>query len=115
MIIYSKGFINFLSEIGIDTQARAKTKRIPQFIFSSPLSFRKAFLKGVLDSDGYAGKNGATNPSIHLCQKELLEDLRLLFRTSGVECKIRGAYEYRGKISYRLDLVGGMLSQSVGF
>ncbi len=115
MVIYSKGFIEFLCKIGIDTQARAKTKRVPQFIFLSPLSFRKAFLKGVLDSDGNAGSNGATSPSIHLCQKELLEDLRLLFRTAGVECKIRGAYEYRGYTSFRLDLIGGMLSKAIGF
>jgi DNA polymerase-1 len=113
--IYSKGFIQFLHKIGIDTQARAKTKRLPQFVFGSPLAHRKTFLKGVLDADGYAGKNGATNPSIHLCQRELLEDLRLLFRTVGVECKIRGAYEYRGKTSYRLDLIGGMLSKAIGF
>ncbi|MDQ2746202.1 MAG: DNA polymerase, partial [Acidobacteriota bacterium] len=114
-VIYSKGFIEFLAQIGINTQANAKTKRVPQIVFGSPLAHRKAFLKGILDSDGYAGTNGATNPSIHLCQRELLEDLRLLFRTVGVECKIRGAYEYRGFTLYRLDLIGGMLSKSVGF
>jgi DNA polymerase I len=114
-VIYSKGFIQFLKEIGIDTEARAKTKRIPPFVFSSPLAHRKAFLKGVLESDGYAGNNGATNPSINLCQRNLLEDLRLLFRTVGVESKIRGAYEHNGFVSYRLMLVGGMLSKSIGF
>ncbi len=113
--VYSKGFIEFLVEIGIDTQARAKTKRIPSVVFNSPLVHRKAFLKGMLDSDGYAGKNGATNPSIHLCQRELIEDLRLLFRTVGVECKIRGPYHYGGFTSHRLDLIGGMLSKSIGF
>jgi intein/homing endonuclease len=115
MTIYSKGFIEFLMETGIDTQARASNKRLPPFVFSSPLIFRKAFLRGMLDSDGYAGTNGATNPSIHLCQRELLEDLRLLFRTVGVECKIRGAYKHGGFVSYRLDLIGGMLSKSIGF
>ncbi len=116
MIVYSKGFIEFLATIGINTQsAKAGTKRVPAFVFSSPLIYRKAFLKGVLDADGYAGTDGATNPSVHLCQRELLEDLRLLFRTVGVECKIRGAYEYRGFTSFRLDLIGGMLSKAIGF
>jgi len=115
MTVYSKGFIEFLAEIGINTQAKARTKRLPQFVFSSPSAHRKAFLEGVLDSDGYAGTGGATNPSIHLCQRDLLEDLRLLFRTVGVECKIRGAYEYRGRVSYRLDLIGGMLCKAIGF
>ncbi len=116
MMVYSKGFIEFLETIGINTRsAKADTKRVPQFVLSSPLNYRKAFLKGILDSDGYTGTDGATNPSIHLCQRELLEDLRLLFRTVGVECKIRGAYQYRGFTSYRLDLIGGMLSKTIGF
>ncbi len=113
--IYSKGFIEFLAQTGINTQAKANSKRIPSFVFNSPLIFRKAFLKGILDSDGYAGTNGATNPSIHLCQRKLIEDLRLLFRTVGVECKIRGPYHYGGFTSHRLDLIGGMLSKSIGF
>ena len=110
-----KGLIEYLTQLGMTTQATAATKRIPEFIFRGRLHFRKAFLRGVLDSDGYAGSNGATNPSIHLCQRELLEDLWLLFRTIGVESKIRGPYYDSGRVSYRLDLVGGMLERALGF
>ncbi len=113
--ISSKGLIEYLTQLGMTTQATAATKRIPEFIFRGRLHFRKAFLRGVLDSDGYAGSNGATNPSIHLCQRELLEDLWLLFRTIGVESKIRGPYYDSGRVSYRLDLVGGMLERALGF
>ncbi|HEY0077262.1 MAG TPA: DNA polymerase I [Pyrinomonadaceae bacterium] len=113
--IYSKGLVEFLARIGVNTHARAATKRVPEFVFRSPLSARKAFLRGVLDADGYHGTGGATNPSIHLCQRELLADLWLLFRTIGVEGKLRGPYTYKEHVSYRLDLVGGMLSKVLRF
>jgi intein/homing endonuclease len=60
--IHSKGLVEFLSRIGINTQARASTKRVPELIFRSPLIARKAFLRGVMESDGYDGSGGATNP-----------------------------------------------------
>jgi hypothetical protein len=113
--IYSKGLIEFLARRGVDTTATAATKRVPEFVFRSPLAARKAFLRGVLDSDGYHGSGGATNPSIHLCQRELLADLQLLFRTAGVESKLRGPYSYGGRVSYRLDLLGGMLGRALNF
>lgn len=113
--VRSKGFIEFLSRIGVNTHACAATKRVPELVFRSPLKFRKAFLRGVLDSDGYHGGDGATNPSIHLCQRELLADLALLFRTVGVECKLRGVYQFRGFNSCGLDLIGGMLGGSLAF
>jgi DNA polymerase-1 len=113
--VHSRGLIELLAGLGLDTQASAHTKRVPDFVFSSSLAARKEFLRGILAADGYAGANGATNPSIHLCQRELLEDLWLLFRTVGVESKIRGPYFYRGHVSYRLALVGGMLNKSLQF
>jgi intein/homing endonuclease len=114
--VFSKGLINFLAEIGVNTRANAMTKRAPEFVFSSPLASRKAFLRGFLDADGYAGDNGATNPSIHLCQRDLLVDLWLLFRTVGVEGKLRGPYNYQKDfISYRLDLIGGQVGRSLGY
>jgi DNA polymerase I len=114
--VFSKGLINFLAEIGVNTRANAMTKRAPEFVFSSPLASRKAFLRGFLDADGYAGDNGATNPSMHLCQRDLLVDLWLLFRTVGVEGKLRGPYNYQKDfISYRLDLIGGQVGRSLGY
>jgi hypothetical protein len=115
MTIYSKGLVEFLWRSGVNTKASAPTKRVPEFVFRSPLAARKAFLRGMLDSDGYHGSGGATNPSIHLCQRELLADLQLLFRTTGVESKLRGPYAYKGHTSYRLDLLGGMLGKALGF
>lgn len=114
--VFSKGLINFLAEIGVNTRADAMTKRVPEFVFSGPLASRKAFIRGFLDADGYAGGNGATNPSIHLCQRDLLVDLWLLFRTVGVEGKLRGPYNYQKDfVSYRLDLIGGHVGQSLGY
>jgi DNA polymerase-1 len=113
--IHSKALIEFLARAGVKTQAKASTKRVPDFIFRSPLFARKAFLRGVLESDGYAGGDGVTNPSIHLCQRDLLADLQLLFRTIGVESKLRGPYFYQGHVSYRLDLIGGMLGNALAY
>jgi hypothetical protein len=115
LTIYSKGLIEFLESSRVNTKATAATKRVPNFIFRSPLFARKAFLRGVLEADGYRGSNGATNPSVHLCQRELLSDLWLLFRTVGVESKLRGPNFYKGHTSYRLDLIGGMSSRALGF
>jgi hypothetical protein len=116
MTVFSKGLINFLAEIGVNTRADAMSKRVPEFVFGSPLASRKAFLLGFLDADGYAGGNGATNPSIHLCQRDLLVDLWLLFRTVGVEGKLRGPYNYqKDYTSYRLDLIGGQVGRSLGY
>ena len=115
LIVHSKGLIDFLAGIGVDTRANASTKRVPDFVFRAPLSARKAFLRGILDADGCEGGDGATTPSIHLCQRALLSDLWLLFRTVGVESKLRGPYTYKGHVSYRLDLIGGMLGQILQF
>jgi hypothetical protein len=115
LIVHSKGLIDFLAGIGVDTRANAATKRVPDFVFRAPLSARKAFLRGILDADGCEGGDGATTPSIHLCQRALLSDLWLLFRTVGVESKLRGPYTYKGHVSYRLDLIGGMLGQILQF
>lgn len=113
--VYSKNLVEFLAIIGIDTKARAATKRVPDFIFRSPLAARKAFLRGLLDADGYTGSNGATNPSIHLCQRELLADIWLLLRTIGIEGKLRGPYEYKGHTSYRLDFIGGLANKYLNY
>ncbi|HEX8162518.1 MAG TPA: DNA polymerase, partial [Pyrinomonadaceae bacterium] len=115
LTIYSKSLIEYLARLGIDTSARAATKRVPDLVFRSPLSARKAYLRGVLESDGYHGGGGATNPSIHLCQRDLLADLQILFRTVGVEGKLRGPYTYKDHTSYRLDLIGGMVGKSLSF
>jgi DNA polymerase-1 len=113
--IHSRGLVELLEKLGVDRSEIASTKRVPEFVFRSPLAMRKAFLLGVLDADGYAGGRGSSNPNIHLCQRKLLEELWLLFRTVGVEGKLRGPYQHKGKISYRLDLIGGMLGRSLGF
>ena len=115
LTIYSKCLVKFLADSGIDTQARAATKRVPDLVFRAPLANRKAFLRGMLDADGCRGGDGATTPSIHLCQRPLLADLQLLFRTVGVESKLRGPYAHRGFVSHRLDLIGGMTGSALGY
>jgi len=84
-----------------------------------------------MDSDGHKPrlpekvsgvweKNKKGNPyNVHLCQRPLLEDLKLLLRSVGVESVIRGPYRSgenkKGEdtISYRLDLNRRMYERNV--
>ncbi len=85
-------------------------KTVPTSVWSSPLRMRKAFLLGILDSDGYLHDS---TPAIHLCQKPILEELLLLFRTCGVEGTIHGPYQKSE--SWRLDLNGSQLAKRIGY
>lgn len=86
----------------------AHYKRVPTTVWTSTLENRKAFLLGLLDADRYFHQS---NPHIHLCQRPVLEELQILFRTVGVESTIRGPYENR----WRLCLVGSQCSRYLGY
>lgn len=84
----------------------AHTKRVPAAIWTASLSARKAFLRGMLDADGAVLHD---TPNIHLCQRELLADLQMLFRTVGVDAVLRGPYVDGTTVSWRLDMSPGQL------
>lgn len=84
----------------------AHTKRVPAAIWTASLSARKAFLRGMLDADGAVLHD---TPNIHLCQRELLADLQMLFRTVGVDAVLRGPYVDGTAVSWRLDMSPGQL------
>jgi len=63
-------------------EGNAHTKRVPKWIFSLPLSQKRAFLAGYIEADGRIIKNSAR---FKCCNKELVEDLRLLAMGSGIE------------------------------
>lgn len=64
---------------------KAKTKRIPEWVFKSPLDIRRAFLRGFFDADGHKlPRKKAVTWSVKICNRDLLEDLRLLAWSSGV-------------------------------
>jgi DNA polymerase I-like protein with 3'-5' exonuclease and polymerase domains len=113
---------NFLVKLGLTPGATAHTKRLPARILQETLENRKSFIRGVMDSDGHKPPlvSAKGNPyNIHLCQRPLLEDLKLLLRTVGVESIIRGPYrsgfdkDDEPTTSYRLDLNRRMFERNV--
>lgn len=90
----------------------AHTKRVPAGAKVLPHAYRMALIKGVMDSDGTWADPRETNPHVHLCQRPLLEDLKSLLRTVGVESKLRGPYRYKEGTSYRLDIHPAMLREA---
>lgn len=100
--IHSRACIELFRHLGIESNENAHNKRLPHRIFEESLYNRKAFLRGVMESDGYVGTNTRLVPNIHLCQRDLLSDILLIFRSVGVESKISKVCLYKGKISYFL-------------
>lgn len=78
--IYSKGLIFLLRYMGYNF-TNSQNKRVPERIFRSPLSMRKAFLRGYFDTDG--AKSRANRYSFHTPNEQLLKDVQLLALTLG--------------------------------
>jgi predicted phage terminase large subunit-like protein len=63
----------------------AKTKRIPDFVFSEPINIREAFLSGFNEADGHTVSNGYGKGRwvMTSVNDELIEDIRHLARGCG--------------------------------
>lgn len=114
-LTFHKGATEWLLSIGADPAWKAHTKRIPESIWRSNLAARKAFLRGLLDADGYATPDGGA--ALNLCQHALLQDTMILARTVGVEGAIHGPYDSdkKGHQSFRLTLNGSQTFTSLGW
>jgi len=61
----------------------AHNKRIPEWVFKSRPSGKRAFLKGLIDADGTKNATGY-GFRVELCNEELIEDIKYLSLTCGV-------------------------------
>lgn len=117
LTINSTVVAKFILDLGFS--GTAKTKRIPKWIFSLSHKQKLTFIEGYLDADGYTRKNFIKNGQQYgqiifaSCNKELLEDLKLLMISVGLDplkisryVKERKLYKGRLKeyISYYLAL-----------
>src|SRR5262249_31619515 len=64
---------------------KATTKRVPEWVWSSPESQRLAFIAGYLDADGNAGRGRF---SLKSANRELLEDFASLLVTLGITSRL---------------------------
>ncbi|TSC65743.1 MAG: ribonucleoside-diphosphate reductase alpha chain, partial [Microgenomates group bacterium Gr01-1014_80] len=70
--------------------------RVPEIIAKSPLRVVRAFLAGLLDSDGYVAKDGS--PSYSTVSKEMAEDLAALLSLLGYQPSVKSKDPYgKGK------------------
>lgn len=95
-------------DLGYNWRWRSDTKRVPQAVWVSSLECRRQFLLGLMDADGTVGVGTDSPPAIQLCQREVLAEAQILFRTCGVESTLRGPYRPDLKrpdsVSWRLDV-----------
>lgn len=126
--VENRDFHQWLASAGF-VGAIASTKRLAERVYCESLTNRKALVRGMMDSDGHkppmfsaSGEPVGNAYSIHLCQKPLLLDFKLLFRTLGVESVVRGPYVSGRKkknkhgentISYRLDINRRMYERNI--
>jgi HK97 family phage portal protein len=71
---------------------RAKTKRIPGWVFAQPRAMRLAFLAGLVDTDGSINKLGSL--AFAFCNQDLTLDVRDLLISVGVQCSNLYYYAY---------------------
>lgn len=112
--LYSKRHYDWFEKLGM--VGKAKTKRIPEWVFSLPRSQRLSCIGGLLDSDGSIsisdeGCRGRAY-KIELCNKKLVEDILLLANLSGlctskvVATRTRKTNYCDVSISYNLTISG---------
>lgn len=114
---FHTGGLVWLQSWGASPDWKAQTKRVPERIWRSSLAVRKAFLLGFMFGDGYA-HDGLGYSVINLCQRSLLEELWLLFRTVGVDAsKIRGPFasDKKGHVSFKMKISGAMMFTVFGW
>ena len=73
----------------------AHTKRLPKWLFKVRRSFKKQFLRGFFAADGYEKPKGSFH--VHICNKDLLDDMRLLARTCGIKTTKIYTQSYKSK------------------
>ncbi len=70
----------------------AKTKRVPAWVFGLREDLRLAYLAGIVDTDGSVGKDGRL--TIHFAGQALVEDVRMLLISCGIQCSNIARYQY---------------------
>ncbi|MBS3155135.1 hypothetical protein J4404_01410, partial [Candidatus Woesearchaeota archaeon] len=81
LIYYSTALATVLNLLGIPKGNKSKILRVPKFIFFESKEVIGAFIGGLFNADGNAGKNGI---HIHTSNKEFSKDLQWLLKRLGI-------------------------------
>ncbi|MEM1944804.1 MAG: SufD family Fe-S cluster assembly protein [Nitrososphaerota archaeon] len=79
--VNSTNLVRFLTSLGL--AGRAREKRIPGWVFKLPRLQKMALIEGYIAADGYI-RNGHRNISVCSVNKKLLEDLKTLAISCGL-------------------------------
>lgn len=71
-----------LNQLGVG--GRAKTKRVPGWVYGMARHLRLSFIAGLVDTDGSIDKRGVLQ--FGFCNKELTHDIRDLLISCGIQC-----------------------------
>ncbi len=83
-VVLRVGSVDLVSFLrSVEMKGRAQEKRVPEWIFRLTESQRRAFIDGYIAADGHARSNHK-NISITSCNRLLLEDIKLLAITCGL-------------------------------
>ncbi len=77
----SVSLVQLVKQLGFSGNAR--TKRVPEWVFTLPEGQKREFINGYIAADGHMRK-GHTNISITSCSKELLEQVKTLAISCGL-------------------------------
>jgi len=83
----SKDFADFLEKKCGFIQG-SYNKRIPQWVYSSPMSVQKEFIRGLIDSDGSSNVDEwkCERLQLELSNYELIKDVKMLLHKMGLKC-----------------------------
>ncbi len=109
--VFVTGFQKILRGLGYPLSANGPDKIVPKKLWYLGLACRKAFITGLLDADGSVGVDGSTTPNLHMSSQQLLREVQLILRTTGVESKLRQT----GERSWRLDLNGAQAATQLSY
>jgi stage V sporulation protein R len=97
--VHSRELKRFLTYLGIDLSALARSKAVPKALLRSPREVVSAFLRGYFDADGYAGKGGVILSS---SSRELMKTVQLLLLNYG----ILSTQRKQAKDNWHLEITG---------
>jgi len=83
----------------------SRTKRVPTFIFSSPIEVVRSYLLGLFSGDGFS--SAGRKISIASESKVLLEQVAYLLSYFDIDCRFRTCYNSRFRVEYyQLSIIG---------